>query len=119
MPLLRKDARVDFLRRQVLTSRNIRGGRAMTWAMGGLNYQIEHHLFPRMPSVNLHRTQEIVREYCAERNITYTETGLLESYGIAIRCRSRTGQDAADPVDCPTRAPYRPYCGAYGPHRDP
>lgn len=109
MPLLPKEARVDFLRRQVLTSRNIRGGRAMTWAMGGLNYQIEHHLFPRMPSVNLHRTQEIVREYCAERNITYTETGLLESYGIVIRYLNRVGLGEADPFECPIIATYRPY----------
>src|SRR5699024_4300998 len=116
MPLLPKEARVDFLRRQVLTSRNIRGGRAMTWAMGGLNYQIEHHLFPRMPSVNLHRTQEIVREYCAERNITYTETGLLESYGIVIRYLNRVDLCVSDPFECPIIATYRPYrsprCGS-------
>src|SRR5699024_12480888 len=52
-------SRVDFLRRQVMTSRNIRGGALMTWAMGGLNYQIEHHLFPRMPSANLRRARVI------------------------------------------------------------
>lgn len=34
------------LRRQVLTSRNIRGGILTDWFLGGLNYQIEHHLFP-------------------------------------------------------------------------
>ena len=43
------DDRLDFLRRQVLTSRNVRGGRFTDFALGGLNYQIEHHLFPSMP----------------------------------------------------------------------
>src|SRR5699024_11247625 len=60
-------------------------------------------------SVNLHRTQEIVREYCAERNITYTETGLLESYGIVIRYLKRVGLGEADPFECPIIAAYRPY----------
>lgn len=108
MPLLPKEARVDFLRRQVLTSRNIRGGWAMTWGMGGLNYQIEHHLFPRMPSVNLRQAREIVREFCADHHISYTETGLLESYGIVIRYLNRVGLGEADPFECPIIAAYRP-----------
>src|SRR5690625_5294276 len=108
MPLLAKDARVDFLRRQVMTSRNIRGGALMTWAMGGLNYQIEHHLFPRMPSANLRQARVIVREFCAERQVAYTETGLLRAYGIVIRYLNRVGLGEADPFECPIVAAYRP-----------
>ena len=55
MPIIPAGMKVDFLRRQVLTSRNIRGGTAVDFAMGGLNYQIEHHLFPSMPRPNLRR----------------------------------------------------------------
>lgn len=77
--------KLDFLRRQVCTTRNVRGGWFVDTAMGGLNYQIEHHLFPRLPSVNLRRAQPIVRDYCAERSIPYCETGLFESYAIALR----------------------------------
>lgn len=108
MPLLPKESRVDFLQRQVLTSRNIRGGSLVTWGMGGLNYQIEHHLFPRMPSVNLRQTREIVREFCAERSIPYTETGLFEAYGIVVRYLNRVGLGEADPFECPIVAAYRP-----------
>ena len=108
MPLLPKESRVDFLQRQVLTSRNIRGGSLVTWGMGGLNYQIEHHLFPRMPSVNLRQTREIVREFCAERNVPYTETGLFEAYGIVVRYLNRVGLGDADPFECPIVAAYRP-----------
>jgi fatty acid desaturase len=75
----------DFLRRQVLTSRNVRGGRFLNVLLGGLNYQIEHHLFPSMPSANLRRAQPIVREYCAEIGVTYTEAGPLDSYRQALR----------------------------------
>ncbi|MDN5685058.1 MAG: acyl-CoA desaturase [Brachybacterium sp.] len=107
MPLIPKDLEVDFLRRQVLTSRNITGGRLMNWAMGGLDLQIEHHLFPRMPSGNLRKVRPIVQEFCAERGITYTETDLISSYGIIIRYLNRVGLGHADPMDCPLAAQLR------------
>jgi fatty acid desaturase len=75
----------DFLRKQVLTSRNVRGGRFIDIALGGLNYQIEHHLFPGMPSVNLRKAQPIVQRYCAEIGVPYEQTGLVESYRQALR----------------------------------
>ncbi|WP_030434760.1 fatty acid desaturase family protein [Actinoplanes subtropicus] len=75
----------DFLRKQVVTSRNVRGGRFTDIALGGLNYQIEHHLFPSMPTPNLRKVQPIVRRYCAEVGVPYEETGLVESYRQALR----------------------------------
>jgi fatty acid desaturase len=75
----------DYLRRQVLTSRNIRGGRTVDFALGGLNYQIEHHLFPSMPRPNLHRARTLVRDFCAEHGLAYTETGLIQSYAIVLK----------------------------------
>jgi fatty acid desaturase len=85
MAIFAKDEKVDFLRRQVLTSRNVRGGRLTDVTLGGLNYQIEHHLFPSMPRPNLRRAQPIVREFCARRDIAYCETGFLESYAQVLR----------------------------------
>lgn len=108
MPVIPKDAKVDFMRRQVLTSRNIRGGRVMGWVMGGLNFQIEHHLFSRMPSPQLPKVRPIVREFCAEEGIPYTETGLVNSYVIVVRYLHRVGLGYADPMDCPLIAQYRP-----------
>lgn len=106
MPILPHDSKVDFLRRQVLTSRNIRGGRVMDSYMGGLNYQIEHHLFPNMPRPNLSRAQEIVKEYCETHRILYTETTLGESYGIVTRYLNRVGLAAGKPFDCPAAAQF-------------
>lgn len=103
MPILPKGSKVDFLRRQVLTSRNIKSGLFMNHVMGGLNYQVEHHLFPNMPRPSLKRAGEIVREYCASRGILYTEVGLFTSYGIVIRYLNEVGLGAGgDPFDCPT-----------------
>jgi len=79
MPTM-SSASVDFLRRQVLTSRNIRGGRITDFALGGLNYQIEHHLFPSMPRPHLRHAQPIVQRFCAARGIPYCQTSLIRSY---------------------------------------
>lgn len=85
MPMPGPDDHWDHLRKQVLTSRNVRGGVVTDWALGALNYQVEHHLFPSMPRPNLRHAQPIVREYCAEIGLSYTETGLVESYAIGLR----------------------------------
>ena len=79
MPVVGEDEKLDFLRRQVLTSRNIRGSLLTDLALGGLNYQIEHHLFSSMPRPSLRHAQAPVREFCAQRGIPYVETGLLAS----------------------------------------
>lgn len=100
MPILPRDSKVDFLRRQVLTSRNIRGGHFMNHFMGGLNYQVEHHLFPSMPRPNLRRASEIAREYCESRGIVYTEIGLISAYGVVVKYLNEVGRNT-DPFDCP------------------
>ena len=86
------DGTEDFLRKQVLTSRNVTGGPIVDAALGGLNYQIEHHLFPSMPTPNLRKAQPIVRDFCAEIGVPYEETGLLASYGEALRHLHRVGE---------------------------
>jgi len=71
---------LDWLERQVLTSRNIRPSWLMDFLYGGLNYQVEHHLFPAMPQKSLPRARELTREYCAERGVPYVEMGFWASY---------------------------------------
>ena len=46
----------------------------------GLNYQIEHHLFPAMPRNNLRKAQQLVKEFCRTHSIPYCETSVLQSY---------------------------------------
>jgi fatty acid desaturase len=107
MPLVPAGMKLDFVRRQVLMSRNIRGGVLTDFAMGGLNYQIEHHLFPSMPRPTLRRVRPIVREYCATHGIPYTEVGLFESYRIVVDYLNNVGLKARDPFDCPLAAQLR------------
>src|SRR4029077_20586599 len=61
MPVWAHGARLSFLERQVLSSRNITSHPVWDFLFGGLNYQIEHHLFPTMPRVNFRRARAIVR----------------------------------------------------------
>jgi fatty acid desaturase len=92
MAILAADDHSDFLRRQVLTSRNVRGGWLVDYALGGLNYQIEHHLFPSMPRPNLRRAQPLVREFCHQHGLSYCETSLLDSYAQALRHLNAVGR---------------------------
>ncbi|MEV6490554.1 acyl-CoA desaturase [Actinoplanes sp. NPDC051633] len=94
MPSLSEEEAADYLRRQVLTSRNVRGHWLTDYALGGLNYQIEHHLFPSMPRGNLRHAQKLVRAFCAEHGISYLETGLIASYAQALRHLDDIGHTA-------------------------
>jgi fatty acid desaturase len=84
MQVIGPDECVDYLRRQVLTSRNVRGNWLTDLTLGGLNYQIEHHLFPNMPRPSLRRAQKLVRGYCHDHAIPYVETSLVGSYAAAL-----------------------------------
>ncbi|WP_233571535.1 fatty acid desaturase family protein [Cellulomonas triticagri] len=101
MAIVPAESRLDFLSKQVLTSRNITGGTWMSTLMGGLNYQVEHHLFPSMPRPHLRRAAQIVREHCATHGVPYTETSLVRSYAIVVRYLNEVGLSARDPFDCP------------------
>jgi len=108
MPIIAPGAKLDFFSKQVRTSRNIRGGWWATWLMGGLNYQVEHHLFPSMPRPHLSKAREIVMEQCRTLGVPYTETSLIQSYGIVIAYLNRVGLAARDPFDCHLVAQFRP-----------
>ena len=109
MPLVPKDAKLDFFSRQVLTSRNIRGSWLKDNLMGGLNYQVEHHLFPSMARPNLRKAHQIVGEYCRQNDIPFIEMNLIASYKVIIKYLSRVGlSNNVDPFVCPMVATLRP-----------
>jgi fatty acid desaturase len=107
MPTVPHDADIDFLRRQIYMSRNVRGGPLVHFFMGGLEYQVEHHLFPMAPRPNLPALQRLVRRYCAEHGITYTETSLGEAFRTIIAYLNQVGLKNRDPYTCPLVRRYR------------
>lgn len=109
MPLVPRDLKIDFFERQVVTSRNIKGSWLTDNLMGGLNYQVEHHLFPSMARPNLRAAHEIVVQYCKDKNITLVEMNLLASYGVVIKYLNQVGLSKnTDPFVCPMVAELRP-----------
>jgi fatty acid desaturase len=85
MRLMERGCEMPFAQRQVVTARNLSGGRWVGFVFGGLNYQIEHHLFPTMPRPNLARAQEMVRAFCAENQLGYAEAGPISSFRQIVR----------------------------------
>jgi fatty acid desaturase len=69
----------DYLRRQVVTARNVRPNAFLDFWFIGLNYQIEHHLFPSLPRNRLRAARQIVRRFCQERGVPYVEVGFFRS----------------------------------------
>ncbi|MFC5501783.1 fatty acid desaturase family protein [Lysinimonas soli] len=108
MEVVPAGAKLDFLNKQVLTSRNVSGGFWMSVLMGGLNYQIEHHLFPSMSRPHLSRTRRLVRETCAREGIPYTETTLRRAYVIVLSYLKQVGSYSGFATfDCPMVGQYR------------
>lgn len=103
MPVYDRDEEPGFVERQVVTSRNVRAGVVTDFLYGGLNHQIEHHLFPTLPRPQLGRARRLVREFCKERDIPYTETGVVQSFREILRHLHR--------VSAPLRT-----AGRSGPH---
>lgn len=85
MPMFTGANRLTFLEQQVLTSRDVSGGPVVDFMYGGLNYQVEHHLFPTMPRSNFSACQKLVRQFCADAGVKYTEESVVGS------CRSLFG----------------------------
>lgn len=69
---------VDFVRLQVRTTRNVDPHWFTDWLCGGLNYQVEHHIFPTVPRHHLPKLAQIFRAFCAKHNIRYTSETLIE-----------------------------------------
>lgn len=107
MPTVPHDTDIDFLRRQIYMSRNVRGGPLVHFFMGGLEYQVEHHLFPMAPRPNLPAVQKVVRRYCAENGIPYTETSLGGAFRTIIAYLNQVGLKHRDPYTCPLVRRYR------------
>ena len=73
--------------------------------MGGLNYQIEHQLFPSMPRPHLRAARAMVREHCRSNDVPYVESSLLSSYRTVIGYLNRVGVAARRPLRLSAREP--------------
>lgn len=80
MPVLPATEGKSFLWRQTITTRNLRAHPLTGFWYGGLDCQIEHHLFPMLPRRNLRQATAAIRELCAKRGVPYHESSVAQSY---------------------------------------
>ena len=71
---------ISWMELQMRTSRSLKGGALVHWFYGGLNTQIEHHLFPKAPRFNLLKVQKMTKDFALRNNIEYFETSPLKAY---------------------------------------
>ena len=71
---------LTWMELQMRTSRSLKGGAFVHWFYGGLNTQIEHHLFPKAPRFNLLKIQKMTRDFANKHKIKYFETTPIEAY---------------------------------------
>ena len=81
----------DFVMRQTQTTVNFRTGFIGGLVCNGVEYQIEHHLFPGICHAHYPRVAPIVREFCARRGYPYRTfgwgEGILKSYAALFHAR--------------------------------
>lgn len=91
---------VDAAALQIVTASNYEGGAGMMFLCGGLEKQIEHHLFPRMPRHHLHTAAPIVRRFAEEKGLPYVERSLTEAIAAVVRFHV-VPRDVAAPAAAP------------------
>lgn len=84
MPQLANGVKISFMEQQILTSRNIHGHWLTDIIYMGLNYQIEHHLFPNTPRNKLKRITPFVLDICRKKKLEYTQTSIIGSNKIIL-----------------------------------
>lgn len=84
MPQIPKGTKISFLEHQIMTSRNVYNNWFNDTLYIGLNFQIEHHLFPNCPRNKLHKITPYVLEICKKMNLEYTQVGIIESNRIIL-----------------------------------
>jgi fatty acid desaturase len=79
------ESRSEWYLRQILGAANFKGGPLLHIMSGNLGFQIEHHLFPDLPSNRYAQISERVQELCAKYDLPYTTGPLHQQYGQALR----------------------------------
>jgi len=82
---LEDETKADWYLRQMLGSANFRAGPVMAFMSGNLCYQIEHHLYPDIPSNRYAQIAERVKAVCAKYELPYTTGPLVRQYLLTLR----------------------------------
>eukprot|EP00941_MAST-03F_sp_MAST-3F-sp1_P006403 g6403.t1 len=84
----------EWFRMQVKTTMNVNCSKAMDWFHGGLQFQIEHHLWPRLPRHNLRYARDLTKKLCEKYDIHYHEPDFFQANVELIKCLRSVAMDA-------------------------
>lgn len=86
----------DWFQKQTSGTLNIECASWMDWFHGGLQFQIEHHLFPRLPRCQLRKISPIVVELCKKHNLPYNIAPFWEANVLTVRTLRNAALQARD-----------------------
>lgn len=86
----------EFFRHQLRTTMDVECSPWMDWLHGGLQFQIVHHLFPRMPRPNYRAASKHVIDFCIKHNISYTKYNFFKGNSIVINHLSKVAKQISD-----------------------
>ncbi len=116
--VLDEESRADWYLRQILGAANFRAGPVLAFASGNLCYQIEHHLFPELPSNRLAEISVRVRALCEKYDLPYTTGSLVRQYFLTLRTIHKLALPdqflTATSDDAPETASERKFAGSTG-----
>jgi NADPH-dependent stearoyl-CoA 9-desaturase len=98
---LEEETRGGWYVRQLLGSANLDGGRLFHIMAGNLSFQIEHHLFPDVPSNRYREISPQVREVCERHGLPYTSGPLYRQYPQVLLKIARYALPGGGPSDAP------------------
>ena len=93
MTTYKADERPVFINLQVTTTRNITGNWLVHWFCGGLQYQVDHHLFPSLPRHNFGKVHEHVERFCKDHGVRYHEAGVWDGTVEVLNHLSKVSND--------------------------
>jgi len=96
-----------FLLKGLRTTMNVDCPAYLDWVHGGLQFQVEHHLFPRMPRVHLRKVMPLVKQFCEENGLDYYSYGFFSGNSLVFGVL----KDVADQVKliCTSANPQKRY----------
>ena len=90
------DSSNGYLRTQLSTTLDIDCSSAMDWFHGGLQFQVEHHLWPRLPRHNLRRVKEILESFCKEHDLVYNQASFFRANCMVVDTLKETAKSTKD-----------------------
>ncbi|KAK8570404.1 hypothetical protein V6N13_003087 [Hibiscus sabdariffa] len=86
----------DWFEKQTNGTLDIECSPWMDWFFGGLQFQLEHHLFPRLPRCQLRKISPLVRDLCSKHNLPYKSLSFWEANRSTIRTLRTAAMEARD-----------------------